>query len=84
MKTENDEGMTILFEPEGASGSFIESLAKSKVYLSKIYRFDCSIMTKLDEAIEAELELAILETNKAKSGILKDTTKKNVTPLKGA
>jgi hypothetical protein len=64
--------------------SYLESLAKTKIYLSKIYKGDCSIMTKMDVLIETEIDLATMESEKAKSEILKDNTKKNVTPLKGA
>lgn len=63
------------------STSYIESLAKTRAHLNNIYKVDCSIMTKLDALLEAEIELAILGAEKAKSEILK-AAKNKVRPIK--
>ena len=58
--------------------SYVESLVNSRQALK-----NCPIMlAKLDEVILAELELALMCANQAKSEILK-TNKDNIKPIKG-
>lgn len=58
--------------------SYLESLARTWKHLR-----ETTLKSKIEEVIEAELDLALLAANKAKSEILK-STKDNIKPLKGA
>lgn len=71
----NEDIEVFLDSPQ--SGSYIESLARTRQYLKDTV----VLASKLDEAILMELELAILGAEKAKSEILK-ASKDNVRPLK--
>lgn len=56
--------------------SYVESLARTRWYLK-----DTSLIDKLDAVIEAELELALIGAEKAKSEVLK-ASKDNIKPIK--
>ena len=59
------------------TGCYVESLLRSRQYLK-----NCpSLLYKLDEVIQAEIELALMGAKKAISEILKDS-KDNVRPIK--
>ena len=72
------DDVEIILGETGSEACYIESLARTRFYLPG------NLLEKLDAVIEAELELALLGAEKAKSDILKDNAKNNVTPLKGA
>lgn len=81
--TPDTDDIEIFFD-KGDGGCFLESLARTKIYLSKIYRCDCTIMTKIDSVLELELDLAIMGAEKAKSEIVKASAKDkdNLRPIK--
>ncbi len=70
----DDDDIEMSFE---ASGCFLESLMRSRRYVSD------ALLSKLDEVILIELELALMGASKAKSEILKQN-KPNTTvrPIK--
>lgn len=59
-----------------STGSFLESIIKSRKHL------DGKLLNKLDELIDAELDLAIMGAAKAKSEILKKDTDNKIRPIK--
>lgn len=63
---------------------YLESLVKAMTHMSHLHKFDSPIMVKFEQVINAELDLALLGAEKAKSDILKANAKDNVKPLKGA
>ncbi len=67
--------------------SYIESLIKSRQALISSHKYQeatKNILIKLDEVIQAELEVALLGAEKAKSEVLKAASKGSISPLKGA
>ena len=69
----NDE-IEMYVEGLGSSPCYIESLAKTRKLLSG------KLLKKLDVLIEAELDLALMGTEKARSEIIK-ASKNNITPI---
>lgn len=59
------------------TGSYVESLIRSRSHLSNAP----SLLHKLDQVISAELDLALLAAEKAKSEILKQSNN-TVRPIK--
>lgn len=59
------------------SMSYLESLMRGRVHLK-----DTPLLSKLDVVIEAELELALMGAEKAKSEILKANKNNAVRPIK--
>lgn len=92
-----DNDIEMYFEG-GAGGSvnYLESLIRSQEYILSrlrgpvdtrtegLKKNDNDELSKLHEVIMAELDLALLGAEKAKSEILKDNAKNNVKPIKGA
>lgn len=76
-----DEEVDVYFEKSDGS-YYLESLAKTAVYLSKLYKTDCSMLQSLGKLIEDEIELAIMGTAKAKSEALAAERKNNVRTIK--
>lgn len=72
----NDE-MEIFFDKSDGT-SFIESLAKSRQWLKD----NNELSSKLDNALNLELDLAILEAEKAKSNLLKNSKDNKLVPIK--
>ena len=71
------DDVEVFFEPS-ESGCVLESLIRSRVEL-----VDCpELLSKLDEVIGAELDLALMGAEKAKSVILKANTENKVRPIK--
>lgn len=58
------------------SGGYLESLIKSRKHVGD------KLLVKLDELIEAELDLAIMGAAKAKSEILKKNKDNTLVPIK--
>lgn len=56
---------------------YVESLARTRQYL-----VGSPLLGKLDEVIAAEIELAMMGAEKAKSNALKANKENNVTPIK--
>ena len=71
-----NEDIDIYFD-KSDSTSFIESLGKTRQYLK-----DSVLLKKLDLVLEAELDLALLGAEKAKSEILKLDKENKVRPIK--
>lgn len=65
-----------------SSSSYIESLIKALEKLTKIYKFDAPMVNKLLRLIDAELDLALMGAEKAKSEILKADKTATVRPIK--
>lgn len=74
----NDD-IEVYLDGATTGASYLESLAKSRQYLS-----DSPLLAKLDAVIEAELELALLGTERARSEVLKTLSKDkdNLRPIK--
>ena len=77
--SENDD--IDVYMDMAAGTSYIESLAKANIYLSKLYNCQSPIMNKIGQLLIAEIELAILGAEKAKSEILKSSENK-IRPIK--
>lgn len=77
------DDIEMYFEGVGTAPCYIESLIRSRLHLNQLFTFESPMVIKLEEVILAELELALLSAEKAKSEILKDRAK-NISPLKGA
>lgn len=75
MTPDNDD-IEIYFQKD-ESGCFIESLSRSRQYLK-----NTPLLAELDEVIKLEIELAVMGAQKAKSEIIKKTSKDNLRPIK--
>lgn len=71
-----NEDIEMYFD-QSDSTCYIESLAKTRQYLK-----DSDLLIKLDLVISAELDLALLATEKAKSEVLKANNTNNLRPIK--
>lgn len=69
-----DDDIDVFFEQ---SGCLLEALIKSRHWLK-----DSTLISKLDELIDLELDLAIMGANKAKSELLKANKESTVRPIK--
>jgi len=72
-----EEDMIIL-GGESNSASYVESLIRSTQYLKQ----GTDLHTKLCDVIGAELDLALMDAQSAKSDRLKKSAKENVKPIK--
>jgi len=68
-----NEDIEVYLEP-----SYLESLIRSRKYLNS----QGDLIKKLDLVIHAELDLALLGAEKAKSEVLKLSAKDNLRPIK--
>lgn len=59
------------------SGNYLESLIRSRAHLGNAPK----LAKMLDEAIEIELELAVIGAKKARGEVLKEQAKDNVVPI---
>jgi hypothetical protein len=71
-----NEDIEVFFDRTEGAG-YIESLIRSRVHLK-----DSPLLALLDEVILKELELAKLESDRAKSDLLKSSKENTVRPIK--
>lgn len=71
-----------LFMDGGSNVCYLESLVKAMERMSKMLTFEAPEMVKFRQVINAELDLALLGAEKAKSEILKANKDNTVRPIK--
>jgi hypothetical protein len=71
----------VMEEMEGGffttSSNYLESLIKSRMHLKDAP----TLLKKLDETIDVELDLALIGARKARGEVLKEQAKDNVVPI---
>jgi len=70
-----------VYLPDTGSSSYVESLTNALIKLHKVYNIESKLVKTTEAVLLAELELALLGAEKARSEILK-ATKDNIKPIK--
>lgn len=79
----SDDSIELYMDSVSDGSSYIESLIKSRIMLDTLKNINPDMKAKLEVVIMAELDLALMGAEKAKSEILKKIVKDNkLVPIK--